>query len=268
MTRANRPAPTDAPSADEVPILAFHAVEAGPGPLCFPSERFADLVGTLEANGSVALSAGDAARRLASGQPLPPRPVVFTFDDGYASVHDRARPILEKAGYVATVFVVSGRLGGINDWDPPGSGGHGLSLMSADHVGALHAAGWEIGGHSHNHHRLTSLSETAVREEITTSHHFLETLTGAPVSSFAYPFGEFSPMVRRIASETHDACFAIGASRATRRTDLEAVERIEAWYLRTPWSVDHLHDRFGATHLAARRAARRARRWAERLSRR
>ncbi len=252
--------------SDSVPILAFHAVERGPGPLCFPPERFAALVARLRRRGVVALTAGDAARRLANGDPLPERPVVFTFDDAYVSVHDQALPILADAGYPGTVFAVTGRLGGINDWDPPGSAGHGLCVMSAVQLVALHQAGWEIGGHSHNHRRLVGLSEPEVRREIASSSEYLQTLLGCPVPCFAYPFGEMSPMVRRVAAESHDACFAIGAACAGRHSPADAIERVEAWYLRTSWSVEHLHSGVGTAHLAARRVSRRVGRQVRRFT--
>src|SRR5207244_4205263 len=50
---------------------------------------------------------------------LPPRCVALTFDDAYACVFEHAAPVLRGLGWPATVFVVTGRIGGWNEWDAP-----------------------------------------------------------------------------------------------------------------------------------------------------
>jgi peptidoglycan/xylan/chitin deacetylase (PgdA/CDA1 family) len=56
------------------------------------------------------LSLAELARRLAAGQPLG-RAVVLTFDDGYADNLLVAKPLLERRGMSATVFVTTGQTG-------------------------------------------------------------------------------------------------------------------------------------------------------------
>ena len=41
------------------------------------------------------------------GAPLPPNPVMVTFDDGYRSCHDVALPILRELGIPATFFIAT-----------------------------------------------------------------------------------------------------------------------------------------------------------------
>src|SRR5690349_4150763 len=57
-----------------------------------------------------------AARARGQGQDL----VGLTFDDGYTDFVDTALPILRRHGFGATLFVLPGRLGGDNAWDPLG----------------------------------------------------------------------------------------------------------------------------------------------------
>jgi peptidoglycan/xylan/chitin deacetylase (PgdA/CDA1 family) len=113
---------------------------------------------------------------------------VITFDDGYEGVLSRALPLLAAHGFSATVFVVSGRLGGVNDWDGETPGD---ALLTADGVRALHAAGVEIGSHGATHRALPELSDADLAAEVAGSKTALEAVIGAPVVSFCYPYGAF-----------------------------------------------------------------------------
>ncbi len=114
------------------------------------------------------------------------RRAVITFDDGYEGVLSRALPLLKSHGFSATVFVVSGKLGGVNDWDGETPGD---ALLSAGGVKELHAAGIEIGSHGATHRALPGLSDADLAAEVEGSKAALEAVTGAPVVSFCYPYG-------------------------------------------------------------------------------
>lgn len=120
----------------------------------------------------------------------PPRPgdrrVVLTFDDGYDGVRAAALPLLRDRGFSATVFVVSGKLGGRNDWDGETPGD---VLLSADGVRELAAEGLEIGSHGATHRALPELPDAELVPETRGSRERLEELVGAPVVSFCYPYG-------------------------------------------------------------------------------
>ncbi len=120
------------------------------------------------------------------------RRAVLTFDDGYAGVLLRALPLLSAHGFTATVFVVSGKLGGVNDWDEERPG---EDLLTADGVRALAAAGIEIGSHGATHRALTGLDDGALAAEVAGSRAALEAVTGVPVVSFCYPYGNFDDRV-------------------------------------------------------------------------
>lgn len=113
---------------------------------------------------------------------------VLTFDDGFAGVLHNAWPHMRARGFTGTVFVVAGRLGGINDWDQDEPG---EALLSADEVRRLSEEGMEIGSHGLNHKALTDLDEAGKDRETTQSRLVLEEVTGATVESFCYPYGAF-----------------------------------------------------------------------------
>jgi len=130
-------------------------------------------------------------------QQLPRRTVVFTFDDALLGVYEHALPILSRRGWVGTVFAVSQRLGRETDWTDD----YRHRVMSPEHLLALHQAGWEVGAHTLTHPHLTRLSPDDARREIEQSRRTLEDLTGAPVHSFCYPYGDWNDAVVHMVRE-------------------------------------------------------------------
>jgi peptidoglycan/xylan/chitin deacetylase (PgdA/CDA1 family) len=128
---------------------------------------------------------------LAGRAPLAPRSVVLTFDDGFRSVGETALPILSECAFVATVYCATAYVGGASSWErSPGM--PEMAMMSWDEILGLVAQGWDIGGHSVSHAHLPALPEASMREEVSEGRRILQDRTGCPVSSFAYPFGEYN----------------------------------------------------------------------------
>jgi peptidoglycan/xylan/chitin deacetylase (PgdA/CDA1 family) len=193
---------------------------------------------------------------------FPSCPASITFDDAYESVFTEAFPILEKAGLKATVFPVTGFFGETNRWAPLGQGP--LRIMTSAQLKELSEAGWEIGSHTHSHRSLPALSDGELRSELLTSRSVLENLIGRAVRVMAYPYGHHDRRARWIAGGLHDVCVTIGAAKTSGRCRLDAVPRIDAWYLRKPWQIRNLHGRTGALYLSSRRSARfLGKRWRE-----
>jgi peptidoglycan/xylan/chitin deacetylase (PgdA/CDA1 family) len=112
--------------------------------------------------------------------------VGLTFDDGYADFVEQAVPLLHRYGCTATVFVLPGRLGGTNEWDPEGPR---RPLLTADGVREAAHAGMEIGSHGMDHLDLTAADDEALRHETAGSRARLAQLTGRPPQGFCYPYG-------------------------------------------------------------------------------
>ncbi|MFU7711277.1 polysaccharide deacetylase family protein [Aeromonas veronii] len=119
--------------------------------------------------------------------------LMITADDGYQDNLTRMLPLLEKYGYKAVVYVVTGE--GYNRWDVehPTNPDTKVSLMSGEQVKALAASGHvEIGGHTLTHPRLSQLTAEQQVHEIQENKRQLEALLGHPLLSFAYPYGDIN----------------------------------------------------------------------------
>ncbi len=123
---------------------------------------------------------------------LPEKPIIITFDDGYASVYEHALPILASLNMRAVVYVISGYVGKNNAWDIS-LNGRRFAHLSKMQIVELLKHHWEVGAHSVTHRALPYLSERMAYREIESSKKSLEDLFGVSVISFAYPFGLQTP---------------------------------------------------------------------------
>lgn len=175
-------------------ILMYHGVAdvaEDPNQLCVTPSRFAAQMAALQRLGLRGVAIGTLVDAMRAGRQ---RGLVgITFDDGYVNVLEAALPELKCRGFTASVFIISGRLGGTNDWDD----GPSWPLLSASQVGELAAAGMEIGSHSTTHLRLAGLPASQLEAEVGGSRSSLGELVGAPVRGFAYPYGSMDAAARR-----------------------------------------------------------------------
>lgn len=163
-------------------------------------DRLDRQLGWLRRRGLRGVSVADllAARARGEDRGL----VGLTFDDGYADFVDAALPVLRRHGCGATLFVLPGRLGGDNAWDPLGPR---KPLLTAGGIRAAAEQGIEIGSHGLTHVDLTRADDVTLTVETVESRAALAELTGAPVPGFCYPYGAID---RRAADAVRDAGYA------------------------------------------------------------
>jgi len=183
------------------PVLMYHHVEPlplDPPPVYAASyvarQVFARQLDRLRAWGLETQTFGDACAAAARGG-SPRRRVVLTFDDACGCFVRHAAPELQARGMTATVFAVSGQLGGTNAWDAP-AGERREHLLGAAELGALAAQGFEIASHGRRHADLEKLDDGAQQEELAGSRHDLETALGTPIATFCYPYGHLDGRAR------------------------------------------------------------------------
>jgi len=193
-----------------LPVLLYHHVgPSRPGTvpgLTVSPERFERQVRWLAGRGYTGISPSDWACWRREGKGLPDKPVLFTFDDGYADLVEHALPILRRYGFGAAVYVVTGQLGGTNAWDEARGSGT-LRLMTTEQIRYWATQGIEFGAHSRTHADLTALSAKDLEEEVVGSGKDLALLLGARVVSFAYPYGFHNQAVDDCVRRAFDLAF-------------------------------------------------------------
>jgi peptidoglycan/xylan/chitin deacetylase (PgdA/CDA1 family) len=211
-----------------VPILMYHSVTQNPPAATRSlSVRPADFewqLRYLRHNNFTGLSFGDLCAHKRTGTPLPPRPVVLTFDDGYADTHEEALPLLLEYGFPATVFVTTGWL------RDAGSRAAGRPLdrtMAWSQVQELHDSGIEVAAHSHSHAQLDQLEDRPLRDELSLGKKLLEERLNQPVPSIAYPYGYWSRRVRDAAEEAgYEQAAAVANAASQPGDNMFAVPRL------------------------------------------
>jgi peptidoglycan/xylan/chitin deacetylase (PgdA/CDA1 family) len=181
----------------QVPIvLMYHMiadVPEDPHKLAVAPARFAEQMAWLAGRGlrGVSMETLMAAMRAGRARGL----AGLTFDDGYLSVLEDALPVLLRHDFTATMFIISDRIGGTNEWDA--GTGPVWPLMTAAQVAQVAAAGMEIGSHTATHPRLPGIAADQVAAEISGSRARLRELFDLPVTGFAYPYGRMDATARQ-----------------------------------------------------------------------
>jgi len=165
-----------------VPILMYHRIvpsaEAGgsiPGLVVAPA-TFSAQLDALKAAGWHTITMATLANDLPAHVTPPQRTFVITIDDGWDDGYTYALPILQSHGFVATYFVIAGRI------DDPG-------FLTSGHLQALVAAGDEIGDHTMDHVDLATQPAARLPYEIDAAAARIAQVTGRWPESFAYPSG-------------------------------------------------------------------------------
>lgn len=196
--------------ADDIPFANLHVTDETFEAHC---QLIADSWHPID------LSAFGAAQT--EHRPLPARPVLVTFDDGYRSVFEMARPVLRRYRIPATVFVCTDpvrdqqlfwfdavaraageaavdavralpdaeRQAAADACETNAVPGDPLAPMTSDQIRQLADEGFSIGVHTSSHAPLGRAAPSLQQEELDSCRTALESWTGQRVDALAYPWG-------------------------------------------------------------------------------
>lgn len=173
-------------------VLCYHGVSpspprADPAGLFVSSEQFRSHLELIEGRGYRLVTVSELWRRVRSGADASGYASI-TFDDGLAATVHTAMPLLAERGASATMFVITGLLGAAHPRLAQ------ERIATANELAELAAGGFELGGHTVDHPRLTDLPYEQALEQLRASRAALEDLLGAPVRTMAYPYGAFDQL--------------------------------------------------------------------------
>jgi peptidoglycan/xylan/chitin deacetylase (PgdA/CDA1 family) len=183
------PKGTGIPGNATVPILMYHVINfpppGAPYPgLYVPVSEFAAQMQALKAAGWHAVTMNELEANWTRGVPLGPgKPIVLSFDNGYASQYTKAMPVLKRLGWVGVENI---QLSGL----PISQGG-----LSDAQVRGLLAAGWELDTQGISHADLITLDAAELHYQVATARQILQRRYGVPVNWFCYPSGHYNPTV-------------------------------------------------------------------------
>ncbi|HEX6512089.1 MAG TPA: polysaccharide deacetylase family protein [Chloroflexota bacterium] len=179
-----------------VPILMYHYIrelppntpdQLGYG-LSIAPHLFEAQLAYLAGAGYESVSMDDLTSHISKGTPLPAKPIVLSFDDGYADFYSAAWPLLKKYRLTATAYLVVDFLG------KPG-------YMSWQQSQELRDAGIEIGAHTMDHVDLAIQPLAQARHQIGDSRSILQQRLNVPVDSFAYPSGRYNATAVKLVAD-------------------------------------------------------------------
>lgn len=195
-TSTNTPAPVLRTA--RVPILMYHHVGDLPPDadvirksLTISSERFNEHLKFLAEQGYTTIHLADLINHLQTGAPLPPKPIILTFDDGYDDNYTNVFPTLKDFGFVGTFFII----GAPTDYGSPGS-------LRWEQILEMYENGMEFGAHSMTHrYNLGRFPASIQDREIKQGHQLMVDHLPNWTPLFSYPAGSYNQYTMKLLQE-------------------------------------------------------------------
>jgi peptidoglycan/xylan/chitin deacetylase (PgdA/CDA1 family) len=220
-----------------ISILTYHSIDVSGSVVSCAPQDFAEQMSQLSDEGFRGVSLEEAVDHREQHARWPTKSVVL--DDGFANFYDQALPVLRKHGFTATVFVISGHVGGLNDWAKPPAALGAQKMLSWPQASELAAAGFEIGSHTRTHPDLRLCGLEKAQHEMTESRKEIEDHLGYTVKSFAYPYGGTNRTLCGLAANEFGAACTTELRRANSDA-LECLPRVDMYYIRSRRNLQRL----------------------------
>lgn len=234
-------------------ILTYHSIDDSRSPISVDARAFERHVDWL-ASGAVDIVP------LSEIEDAPDKSIALTFDDAFENFATDAWPLLRDAGLPATLFVVTGHVGGDNAWGGrPHPAVPTLPLLDWDRLGELAEEGVELGAHSRTHPSLPQVDAARLRDEMEGSRDDLAAKIGQVPTSFAYPYGAVSAEVADCAAGLFERSVTTELDHLRGGEPSQRLPRLDAYYLRERDTLSGFGGSGFAVRIASRRLARRAR---------
>lgn len=201
---SSQPLPDDQPHLGDgtlrrirVPILMYHYVSRLPVgadatriDLTVDPSMFRAHMSYLRDQGYTPVSLYQVDDALLNGAPLPSKPVVLTFDDGYSDHYTNVFPILREYGFTGTFFIITSPVDAED-----------AAYMSWAQIKEMSDAGMSMESHTKTHRELRDRDYDFLVYEMLGSIQSLQVYTGRQPHMFAYPVGHYDDMTLSVAGQ-------------------------------------------------------------------
>lgn len=222
-TAASIPTPDGSVRTVHVPVLMYHYISVPPADadayridLSVAPDLFAAHLDAMQQAGYTPISLYALLDNLTYGAPLPEKPVVLTFDDGYVDHYNNAFPLLRERGMTATFFIVTDF---IHDQRP--------EYLTWDMVREMYAGGMSIEAHGRNHVSLANKDRDYLIWQALGSYESIQVEIGVRPRFISYPAGEYDQQTIDIFSSAgYWAGFTTQQGATHRSDDLFRMHRV------------------------------------------
>ncbi len=173
----------------DIPVLLYHRIGDTAGHLTISPDKFAQDLSRLREMGYETISLELFRRYKADPEtPLPEKPIMISFDDGYLDNYLNAYLILRQYGMSAAFYIITSLVGEED-------------RLAAGHIREMANNGMSIGSHTVSHRQLGDLGVEEAMNEMSLSRLYLEGLLQKPVQYIAYPKGSYNDFTGKEANE-------------------------------------------------------------------
>jgi peptidoglycan/xylan/chitin deacetylase (PgdA/CDA1 family) len=181
------PTPIVLPDQVWVPVLMYHYVSELPSDadnlrcdLTVVPEKFKAQLQYLADAGYHTVTLSDIYLYLTQGYPLPEKPIVLTFDDGYSDAYEIVFPLLLDHGFTGTFFVLATP----THFESPG-------YLTWAQMQEMAEAGMDIEAHGRDHVDLRGRPYDYLVYQILGIQEAIHSHTGRLPRFFCYPSGQY-----------------------------------------------------------------------------
>ena len=219
--------PTVPNNKKEVPILCYHNIKnfsakASPNVKAYTTTptRFAEQMKALFDSGYQTISPEELYNYLTHNTPLPPKPILLTFDDTRAEQFTLAVAEMNKYHFKGVFFIMTVAI------NRPG-------YMTKEQIKTLSNTGHIIASHTWDHHPVTKYTQKDWDIQLIKPQKKLEAITGKPVHYFAYPFGSWnSAAITELKKQNYKLAFIL----STKKDPLEPQFTVRRMIVPSSWS--------------------------------
>jgi len=217
-----------------VPVLMYHGIVNDESEIVNPvhvsKKDFEKQMAWLSANNYRTITIAEMLGHFRKKEELP-KCVVLTFDDGYESLFKNATPILERFGFTATLFLLTGAVGKTSyaefntkhsvfpENDRP---------LNWRELIFMENSCWDVQSHGRNHHNYNVIQYSVFEKEMRCSKQEIEQYLQKQVKYFCYPYGSYNTRcLELLKTAGYEAGFSVHPGMATWNSDTRRLPRIQ-----------------------------------------